>query len=648
MKTSTTETGTTDTGPIVPECGNGIVEPGEECDDGGKSEDCDADCTPAECGDGLLNQAAGEQCDAGGKRTEACDIDCTNVNCRDGTINTAAGEECDDQGESMTCNTDCTSAFCGDGITNTSANEECDDMGESMTCDEDCTMAICGDGITNIMATEQCDGLDLLGEDCVTQGLDGGTLACLADCSAFDVSGCHDCGDDMAEGPEICDGNDLGKADCVTQGFDYGTLSCLADCSDYDTSNCGNYSSGCCAPNGTPGCDDSACTNAVCAADPSCCGATWNQDCADLAFSECPIVCDNCGDGMINSPVEVCDGADLMGQDCDAQGFDTGTLGCQPNCLAFDTSGCINYGGDCCGDNGTPGCDNDVCTADICATNPACCSMHWDEGCGDAAFTICPEVCDNCGDGAINSPVEECDDGIETAACNDNCTLSMCGDGIVNTSAGEQCDDGNGMNGDGCDDQCMNEVQLNVLLCGGSQRDVTSFFPAMSGLNLVIGCTPDMDTQAILITRSGINLYNAAEISAYVSGGGIVLTEALSSDEVFSDLFQNVAQGAMIGSCLDRAPIVFQYNAGDAFWLDNPFNPIPLGDSGCGRDVSAYPGITPLVGWNNATVSIAYRDLGTGRMWITDFDWQDLDTPENDPSYADTNSLMGYMITHGQ
>ncbi|MEM9453984.1 MAG: hypothetical protein AAGF11_07380 [Myxococcota bacterium] len=668
---------------------------------------------------------------------------------------------------------------CGDGVVD--PGEDCDDGGESATCNADCTPAQCGDDRANAAAAESCDGSDLLGEDCVTLGQGGGTLACLPDCSGFDLSGCSACGNDIIDDAETCDGDDLNGEDCLSRGFEYGTLGCLPDCSDYDISGCGDFGGACCASNDTPGCDDMGCTTAVCAADPSCCRAAWSQGCADLAFSECPAICDNCGDGTINSPVEVCDGADvgmddcstqgfdggvlacqpdcaafdtagcinftgdccnangtpgcadapcaamvcasdaaccnnqwsqacadaafalcpavcdncgddlinspvevcdgaaLMGETCISQGFDTGTLGCQPDCSAFDTSGCVNYGGDCCSDNGTPGCDDDVCTADVCAADPACCNAQWDQSCADATFTLCPAVCDNCGDGLVNSPVEECDDAGESATCDDDCTLPVCGDGLTNvtagedcddagesptcdvdctlpvcgdgltnTNAGEQCDDGNLNNDDGCDDQCMNELHPNVLRCGGSSRDVTSFFPPMSGLNLVIGCTPDMDTQAVIITRTGTNLYNPAEISAYVSGGGIVLTEFSSSDDVFSDLFANVAEGAFTGSCQDRAPIVFQYNAGDPFWLDNPFNPIPLGDSGCGRDVSAFPGITPLVGWNNATVSIAYRDLGTGRMWITDFDWQDLEIPEIDPSYADTNSLMGYMITHGQ
>ena len=34
-----------------------------------------------------------------------------------------------------------------------------------------------------------------------------------------------------------------------------------------------------------------------------------------------------------------------------------------------------------------------------------------------------------------------CDDGGESATCNDDCTVAMCGDGMINASAGEICDD---------------------------------------------------------------------------------------------------------------------------------------------------------------------------------------------------------------
>ncbi|MCH9686988.1 MAG: hypothetical protein K0V04_36470, partial [Deltaproteobacteria bacterium] len=150
-------------------CGDGMVAGGEQCDDGGESAACDADCTFASCGDLTVNAAAGEQCDDGGQ-SAACDADCTLATCGDGLVNAAAGEACDDGGESATCDADCTAVTCGDGEANTTAGEACDDGGESATCDPDCTAAMCGDLFVNATAGENCD-----------EG--GRTATCNADCT---------------------------------------------------------------------------------------------------------------------------------------------------------------------------------------------------------------------------------------------------------------------------------------------------------------------------------------------------------------------------------------------------------------------------------------------------------------------------------
>ena len=60
-----------------------------------------------------------------------------------------------------------------------------------------------------------------------------------------------------------------------------------------------------------------------------------------------------------------------------------------------------------------------------------------------------------CGDGQLHRGFEECDDGndSDTDACTQTCTLSRCGDGLL--QEGEACDDGNTEDGDACLETCL-------------------------------------------------------------------------------------------------------------------------------------------------------------------------------------------------
>ena len=148
--------------PPAPQCGNGVPEAGEDCDDAGESATCDADCTLVECGDGTLNVTAGEECDDGGHGRTATAVQprarsrAGEPECGNGVPET--GEECDDGNEDNTdaCLDTCKDAECGDGFIRAGV-EACDDAGESATCDADCTPAECGDGTLNEIAGEKCD-----------------------------------------------------------------------------------------------------------------------------------------------------------------------------------------------------------------------------------------------------------------------------------------------------------------------------------------------------------------------------------------------------------------------------------------------------------------------------------------------------------
>lgn len=71
-----------------------------------------------------------------------------------------------------------------------------------------------------------------------------------------------------------------------------------------------------------------------------------------------------------------------------------------------------------------------------------------------------------CGNGVVEG-LEECDDGnaVNGDSCNNQCSTSSCGNGMVD--AGEQCDDGDGVN----DNACSNTCQKNNLNCGNGTLD---------------------------------------------------------------------------------------------------------------------------------------------------------------------------------
>lgn len=116
-------------------CGNGIVDSGEECDEGLNNSDiapdgCRSDCRQAWCGDGVVD--AGEGCDDGPTNSnsvpDACRSDCQQAWCGDGVVD--AGEGCDSGPDNSNiapdaCRSECRQAWCGDGVVD--AGEGCDD-----------------------------------------------------------------------------------------------------------------------------------------------------------------------------------------------------------------------------------------------------------------------------------------------------------------------------------------------------------------------------------------------------------------------------------------------------------------------------------------------------------------------------------------
>jgi cysteine-rich repeat protein len=228
------------------QCGDGVIDDalGEQCDDGNRTsgDACQATCQRPACGDGVVDEAYFEACDLGadnsGAPDAACRPTCQLRRCGDGVRDPAAGEICDDGNVAGGdgCSADCGSAeTCGNDLVD--PGEECDDGNDldGDGCQADCRAPICGDGIVDAQHFEECDlgagnsdapdagcrpncRLRACGDGVVDVGAgelcdDGGRVS--GDGCSFDCASLEVCGNgtiDYAVG-EQCDDADLVSAD---------------------------------------------------------------------------------------------------------------------------------------------------------------------------------------------------------------------------------------------------------------------------------------------------------------------------------------------------------------------------------------------------------------------------------------------------
>jgi cysteine-rich repeat protein len=186
---------------------------------------------------------------------------------------------------------------------------------------------------------------------------------------------------------------------------------------------------------------------------------------------------ENCGNGILD-PGEDCDDNNLT----DGDGCSSYCTGEFKNAGHFCGDGQINDGG--VGDQVTTEGDREVTlSADLGILNPGqsataafCVVGGLSATDGPSAgqvvvtnaqdcLTLYQQTIAVCGNGIQNAG-EQCDDGntLNGDSCDANCTLPACGNNILDT--GEQCDDGNLINGDGCDSTC--NIESSGELSGGS------------------------------------------------------------------------------------------------------------------------------------------------------------------------------------
>ncbi len=187
------------------------------------------------CGDGVLD--VGEQCDEGSNnsdsRRNACRTDCRRAYCGDGTID--SGEQCDDgsynsDSAANQCRRNCRLPVCGDGVvdddrhrgTNTAFNEMCDD-GNKTNSDG------CMDNCRTCLQLNETGNIDIISDTalCPAQYLmddygDYGAIIIKATGVTLDCQGAILVGEGRGVGILNFRSNDVTIKDCTVRGYDVG------------------------------------------------------------------------------------------------------------------------------------------------------------------------------------------------------------------------------------------------------------------------------------------------------------------------------------------------------------------------------------------------------------------------------------------
>lgn len=398
----------------APTCGNAVRDPGEECDNGrlnGLSPTCDANCRIKYCGNGVVERERGEECDSGSADVPQCGGRvCMKPTCPGGPATCAGG---------------CRWVF-APACPVPQPQPEPPPASSSAPSDT----VVIADPQSSQSSSEKQIVIILpprQSSSSSSSSAESDTVVILPDASSSEA---HAAPPDEASSASASSG-------------DAGSVAGADTTIEWPASEPGSSSA-------------SPCGNGLLDADEQC--DDGNDNDADGCSNACAAqnVLPFCGDGMTQP--------DLL-EECDdgAANADDLPNACRSSCRRARCGDRIVDAGEQCDDgneNETDGCTSS-CVADHCGDGRKQESEECDDGPlnGDRP-DLCRLICRKpaCGDAIIDAG-ELCDDGAENGQqgkCRANCTEPRCGDGL--RDPGEGCDDGNLRDYDSCSAQCTIEA----------------------------------------------------------------------------------------------------------------------------------------------------------------------------------------------
>jgi len=209
--------------------------------------------------------------------------------------------------------------------------------------------------------------------------------------SCFVAHGFPGCSDDSCCG-EVC----TADPGCCDVAWDQ----TCADRAALICNGCGDIDAGSCYyPHGTPSCLDATCCDLVCNVDQTCCEIQWDIFCVLQAGTLCVDITAGCGDARtrpctLASYVPACEDQDCcqfvcnFDATCCSRAWDETCAANAVNLCDINTPNCPGRGSPL-EVHATPGCVDEFCCAAVCAVDPLCCQLGWNQRCVDVAKGVC-------------------------------------------------------------------------------------------------------------------------------------------------------------------------------------------------------------------------------------------------------------------